>query len=114
MVYKFLNKNTGCWVSVNEKHAEELHKRVTKEFKRRKLYASFKDNIWAADIAEIKSLPSKYKNVTWLLCFMDVFTIYTWFKPLEDKKGKTVLNDFIKIWNESNHKTNKLWVDQGR
>ena len=30
------------------------------------------------------------------------------------KKGKTVLNDFIKIGNESNHKTNKLWVDQGK
>ena len=45
---------------------------------------------------------------------MDVFTKYAWFKPLEDKKGKTVLNDFIKIGNESNHKTNKLWVDQGR
>ena len=27
--------------------------------------------------------------------------------------GKTVLNAFIKIVNESNHKPNKLWVDQG-
>ena len=35
-------------------------------------------------------------------------------KALKDKKGKTVLNAFIEIVNESNRKPNKLWVDQGR
>ena len=35
-------------------------------------------------------------------------------KPLKDKKGKTVLNAFIEIVNESNRKPNKLWIDQGR
>ena len=34
--------------------------------------------------------------------------------PLKDKKGKTVLNAFIEIVNESNRKPNKLWLDQGR
>ena len=36
------------------------------------------------------------------------------FKSLKDKNGKTVLNALIKIVNESNHKPNKLYVDQGR
>ena len=44
----------------------------------------------------------------------DVFTKNIWVKPLIDKKGKTVLNAFIEIVNESNRKPNKLWVDQGR
>ena len=30
------------------------------------------------------------------------------------KKAKTVLNGFIKIVNESNHKPNTLWVNQGK
>ena len=30
------------------------------------------------------------------------------------KKGKTVLNDFIKAVKESSRKPCKLWVDQGR
>ena len=30
------------------------------------------------------------------------------------KEGKTALNAFIEIVNESNHKPNKVWVDQGR
>ena len=35
-------------------------------------------------------------------------------KPLQDKKGKTVLIAFMKIGNKCNHKPNKLWVDHGR
>ena len=62
----------------------------------------------------MKSLASKNKNVKCFLCMIDVFTKYTWVKPFKDKKGKTVLNAFIDIVNESNHKANELWVGQGR
>ena len=44
----------------------------------------------------------------------DVFTKYAWVKPLKNKKGKTVLNTFIRIVNEPNRKPVKLWVDQIR
>ena len=33
---------------------------------------------------------------------------------MKDKTGKTVLNAFIEIVNDSNQKPSKLWVDQGR
>ena len=62
----------------------------------------------------MESLSSKHKNVKYLLCVIDVFTKYLWVKSLKDKKGKTVLNAFIAIVNESNRKPIKLWVDQGR
>ena len=60
------------------------------------------------------SLSSKNRNIKHLLCVTDVFTKYTWGKLLKVKKGKTVLNAFIKTINESHRKPNKLWVDQGR
>ena len=60
------------------------------------------------------SLSSKNKNVKYLLYVIDVFTTYAWVKPLKDKNGKTVLNAFIEIVNESNRQPNKLWVDQRR
>ena len=63
MVYDFLDKKTGSEISVNEELAEELHKPVIKNFKKRKVYARFKGNIWAADLAEMESLSSKNKNV---------------------------------------------------
>ena len=61
----------------------------------------------------MESLSSKNKNVKYLLRVVDVFTKYTWVKPLKDKIGKADLNAFIEIVNESNGKPDKLWVDQG-
>ena len=49
----------GSGISINEQLAEELHKPVIKKFKRRKVYVTFKDNICAADLAEMESLSSK-------------------------------------------------------
>ena len=111
MVYKFFDNKTGSGISVNDQLIEELHKPVIKKIKSRKVFARFKDNIWAADIAEMESLFSKNKNIKYLLCVIDVFIKYVWVKTFKDKKGKTVLNAFIEIVNESNRKPNKLWVD---
>ena len=61
-------------VSVNKQLAEELHKPVIKKFKRRKVYARFKDNIWAADLVKMGSLSSNNKNVKCLFCVIDIFT----------------------------------------
>ena len=61
----------------------------------------------------MESLFSKNKRVKSLSCVIDVFTKYAWVKLLKDKKGKTVLNAFIEIVNESNHKPNELWVNLG-
>ena len=83
MVNKFFEKKkkTGSGISVNEQLAEELHKPVIKKFKRRKVYARLKDNIWAVDLAEMELLSSRNKDVKYLLCVMDVFAKYTWVKP---------------------------------
>ena len=104
MVYKFFDKKTGsgvigkAGVSVNEQLAEELHKPVIKKLKRRKVYARFKDNIWAADLAEMESFSSKNNYVKYFLCIIGVFT-KSWVKTSKDKKGKIVLNNFIEIVN---------------
>ena len=60
MVYLIFDRKTGSGLiatrktgkSVNEQLAEQLHKPVIKNFKRRKVYTRFKDNIWAADLAK--------------------------------------------------------------
>ena len=78
-------------MSENEQLADELHKPVIKKFKRRKFYTRFKDNIWAADLTVMGSLPSKNKNVKYLLCVIDTFTKYTWVKPLKNKMVKQFL-----------------------
>ena len=51
---------------VEEQLAEELHKPVIKKFKKRKVYARFKDNIWAADLAEMESLSPKKLDICYV------------------------------------------------
>ena len=62
----------------------------------------------------MESLSFKSRKFKYLLCVIHVFTKYAWVKTLKDKTGKTVLNVFIQIVNESNRISNKLWIDFGR
>ena len=48
-------------MSINEEIAQKLHELVIKKFKRRKVYARFKDNSWAADLAEMGSILLRIK-----------------------------------------------------
>ena len=92
MVYKVRDKKTGPGASsrvgayVNKVLAQDLHKKVIKKFKRRKAYARFKGNIWAADLAETVSLTSFNHDIRYLLCVIYVFTKYASIKPGKDKK----------------------------
>ena len=81
MVNKIFDNKTRLRISVNEQLAEKLYKTVIKQLKRRKVYARFKENIWAADLADLESLSSKNKNVKYLLRVIDIFTKYAWVKP---------------------------------
>ena len=57
MVYKFFdNKTAGSGIESilqNEQLAEELHKPIIRKFKKRKVYSSFKDNIWGDDLPDM-------------------------------------------------------------
>ena len=58
-VMVFFDKKAEWGISVNKQLAEQLHKPVNKKFKRRKVYARFKENIWPADLAQIIFLTAK-------------------------------------------------------
>ena len=76
MVFRFFDKKTCSGASVNEELAEALHKPVIEKFQWGKVYSRFSGNIWAADLAEIRSSSSLYQHVKYLLCEIDVFTKY--------------------------------------
>ena len=123
MVYKFFDERTkglGVKNSLNNsKLANKLHKPIIKNFKRRKVYSSFKDNIWGVDLTDM-SLTSKFnKGIKYLLCVIDLFSRYSWVIPLKNKKGDSIVEEFQKIFDSSENakhskrKPNKTWVDHG-
>ena len=59
MVYKFFDKK-ACGGAIkkeimqNEELAKEFHKPLIRKFEKRKVHASFIDNIWGADLADMQ------------------------------------------------------------
>ena len=62
----------------NEQLAEELHKPIIRKFKKRKVYSTFKDNIWGVDLADMQLLSKYNKGIRFLLCVIDIFSKYAW------------------------------------
>ena len=60
MVYNFFEKKSSgsgiAAIEPNYQLANELHKHITIKFKKRKVYSSFRDNIWGIDLADMQSL----------------------------------------------------------
>ena len=57
MVYKFFDKkSSGCRVDAepNYQLANELQRQIIRKFKRRKVYSSFRDNIWGVDLGDMQ------------------------------------------------------------
>ena len=127
MVYKFFDKkSTGSGIANNQikqnrrplvlatvQLAEELHKPIIIKFKKRKVYSGFKDNIWGADLADMKLISESNKRFRFLLCIINIFSKYTWVVRLKDKKGVSIVNAFQKIFKESDRKPNEIWVHKG-
>ena len=117
IVYKFFDKKSeGSGIVDNKENiqlAGELHKLIIRKFEKRKVYSSFRDNIWGADLADLQ--------FRLLLCVIDIFSKYAWVVPLKDKKGIGIVNACQKILKESNRseakpkgrRPNKIWVDKG-
>ena len=59
IVYKLFDKKTAGDVVkstniLNKQLAEELHKPILEKFDKRKVYSSFIDNVWGADLANMQ------------------------------------------------------------
>ena len=101
MVYKFFDsKVSGSGAKLmpeNKQLANELHKPIIRKFEKRKVYSTFKDNIWGVDLADMQLLSKYNKGIRFLLRVIDIFSKYAWVVPLK----------------QSNKKPNKIWVDKG-
>ena len=59
---------------------------MIRKSKRRKVYSSFRDNIWGAHLANMQSLSKYNKGINYLLCAIDLFSKYTWVVSIKNKK----------------------------
>ena len=114
LVYKLFDKKSCGSGIANEPHyqlVDEPHKSIIRKLKKRKVYSSFRDNIWGIGLADMQSLSKYKKRDKYLLCAIDLFSKDAWVFSLKDKRGVSIVNAFQKIISEG-RKPIKIWVDQ--
>ena len=80
LVYQFFDKKTAG-SDIKSIPQNELHEPIIRKFKKRKVYSALKDNVWAADLADMQ-LTSKFnKGFRFLLCVIDIYRKYAWVVP---------------------------------
>ena len=115
MVYKFFDKkSSGGAINFepNYQLANELHRQIIRRFERRKVYSSFRDNIWGVDLAAKQSLSEYNIGFRYLLCAIHLFSKCRWVVPLKNKRGISTVNAFEKMISKG-RKPNRRWVDEG-
>ena len=70
-------------------------------------------NIWCVDLADMSLISKFNKGIKYLLCFIDLFSRYSWVIPLKNKKGDSIVEGFENISRNSGRKPSKIWVDHG-
>ena len=108
-----IKKSEGSGIINNKENiqlADELHKPIIRKFKKRKVYSSFRDNIWCADLADMQLISKSNKGFRFLLCVIDIFSKYAWVLPLKGKKGVSIVDAFQKRLDDSSRKPNKIWL----
>ena len=67
MIYKFFDKKSqGKGLANNKENiqlADELHKPIIRKCNKRKVYSSFKNNIWGVDLADMQLLRNLIKDL---------------------------------------------------
>ena len=106
MVYTFFDKkSSGADTSVgaikskimpNHQLAEDLHKPIIRKSENRKVYLSFKENIWGAYLVDMQLISKCNKGICLSLSVIHIFSKYAWVAPLKDEKRYYNLQHFSK------------------
>ncbi|XP_065672054.1 uncharacterized protein LOC136089888 [Hydra vulgaris] len=90
-------------------YLKELNE-VTTNDQKRKVIVNGIDEIWAADLVDMKSFSKFNDGIEYLLMVIDTFSNYRWIVPLKSIAGVDVANALSKIFKE--RRSQKNWVDK--
>lgn len=109
---KYSYEQIKDWLAAQNTYT--LHKSRKKSFKRNKFFVTNIDEIWQADLNDMRSMKSYNNNFNYLLTVIDTFSKFAWAVPLFSKNGSEISNAFKKIIKESGRKPIKINTDKGK
>ena len=102
----------GKGIKWTDELANELHKPLRHKFQKRYVFAQSVDDIWAADLVDMRALSEENDNYNYILMVIDVFSKYGWAQPLPNKSGVTLRKALEDIFKEGKL-PKMIWADQG-
>ena len=102
---------TGSGIQWSNPLANELHKPLRKNFPKRYVFVRNVDDIWGADLVDMKKLANDNDGYKYILMIIDVFSKYGWAVPLKTKSGDVVKSALSSIFTKNS--PSKIWADKG-
>ena len=104
-------ETVGTGITWTTPLAEELHRPIRKHFTKRYVFVRNVDDIFGADLIDMRALSKQNKGYKYILMVEDIFSKYGWAVPLKTKTGIAVRDALKQIFKQ--HVPKKLWTDAG-
>jgi len=93
---------------------EELHAPARRNFPRRHVIVRGYDDLWQADVVEMRPYMRFNRGYHYILTIIDVLTKFAWAVPLKTKSGNEVANAITKIIRDDERCPKNLQTDRGK
>lgn len=94
--------------------ANELHAPARRNFPRRRVIVRDYDDLWQADLVEMRPYAYANKGYNYILTVIDVLSKYAWAAPLKSKSGKEITAALNKIFRKDGRSPKNLQTDKGK
>lgn len=94
--------------------ARELHAPARRNFPRRRVAVRGYDDLWQADVVEMRPYARQNKGHNYILTVIDVLSKHAWALPLKGKGGKEVAAALSRIFREDARCPRNLQTDKGK
>ena len=98
---------------LEEQYTYSLHKPYKKPSVYRKTITPGIDDMWQADLVEMREFVDFNNGFNYMLCVIDCYSKFAWVEPMKTKTGAETANAFEKIF-EKGRRPNILQFDQGK
>lgn len=99
------------WLQSQETYT--LHKPVHRKFPRNKYILSNVNELWQADLSDMRTYSKDNKGFNYILCVIDVFSKYAYARPIKKKNSETIKESFESIFKEANTTPTHIQSDKG-
>lgn len=99
------------WMQSQETYT--LHKPVNRKFPRNKYILSNFNELWQADLSDMRTYSKYNDGYNYILCVIDVFSKYAFARPMKNKNSETIKHCFDSIFIEANTTPRHIQSDKG-